>query len=87
MIWFFVTFLPCVWLLCRWLESDVFGPEHEQLLARWPPISDDEFMDRCEPGTSREVALKVRRIISKQLGVPYEQVYPEHRLVEDLGAD
>ncbi|WP_425613944.1 hypothetical protein NA78x_003791 [Anatilimnocola sp. NA78] len=52
--------------------------------AKFPPITDDQFMARCQPGTSREVALKVRRIISEQLGVEYERIYPESSFVSDL---
>ena len=51
---------------------------------KWPPISDDEFMARCPPGTSRDVALRVRRIVAEQLGVSYERVYPEQNFVNDL---
>ncbi|WP_372898067.1 hypothetical protein [Stieleria sp.] len=51
---------------------------------RWPPISEDEFVANCSPGTNRERALKVRRIISEQLGVPYERIHPDQRFVEDL---
>lgn len=54
---------------------------------KWPPITDDEFIRRCSPGVDRERALKVRRIISEQLGVDYDRVYPEQRFVEDLGCD
>ncbi len=54
---------------------------------KWPPISEDEFIRRCSPGVDRERALKVRRIISEQLGVDYDRVYPEQRFVEDLGCD
>ncbi len=54
---------------------------------KWPPISEDEFMRRCPPGTNRERALKVRRIISDQLGIEYERVYPEQRFVDDIGLD
>jgi len=53
---------------------------------KWPPISEDEFIRRCSPGVDRERALKVRRIVSRQLGVDYDRVYPEQRFVEDLGA-
>ena len=52
---------------------------------RFPPITDDEFMALCRPGTSRAVALKVRRIVADQLGVDYDRVYPSSRFVEDLG--
>jgi hypothetical protein len=52
---------------------------------RFPPISDAEFMDRCPPGTSPVVALKVRRIVANQLGVEYERIYPSSSFVDDLG--
>ena len=55
--------------------------------ARFPPISDAEFIAQCAPGTNPDVALKVRRIVSNALGVEYERIYPSSRLVEDLGAD
>ena len=54
---------------------------------KWPPISEDEFIRRCSPGVDRARALKVRRIISEQLGVDYDRVYPEQRFIEDLGCD
>lgn len=54
---------------------------------KWPPISEDEFIARCSPGIDRERALKARRIISEQLGVNYDQIYPEQRFDEDLGCD
>lgn len=53
----------------------------------WPPIDDDEFLRRCSPGTNRETALKVRRIVSENLGVDYGQVYPEQSFVDDLDCD
>jgi hypothetical protein len=53
----------------------------------FPTISDAEFLARCTPGTSPDVALKVRRIVADRLAVNYEQVYPSTRFVEDLGAD
>ena len=51
---------------------------------RFPPIDDDEFIRRCRPGVNRDVALRVRRIVSEQLGIDYYQVYPEQRFVDDL---
>jgi hypothetical protein len=54
---------------------------------RFPPISDDEFLARCAPGTNPQVALKVRRIVADSLGVEYERIYPSSRFAEDLGAD
>lgn len=52
---------------------------------RLPPITDDEFMARCPPGTDRRIALGVRRLVSEQTGVPYEQIHPSTRFVDDLG--
>jgi hypothetical protein len=54
---------------------------------RFPPISDAEFLARCRPGTSPEVALKVRRIVARHFAVEYERVHPCMCFVEDLGAD
>lgn len=54
-------------------------------VERFPPISDEEFVARCTPGTNPEVALKVRRIVSDSLGVEYERIYPSSRFIEDLG--
>lgn len=58
--------------------------EVKKFNENWPPIDDDEFVRRCPEGTDRETALKVRRIISEQLGVEYDQIYPEQSFVEDL---
>lgn len=62
---------------------------HKQAVIRehFPPISDEEFLARCTPGTRPEVALTVRRIVAEQLGFEYERIYPSSRFVEDLGAD
>ena len=51
---------------------------------RFPPINDDEFVRRCGPGVNRDTALRVRRIVSEQLGVEYDRVYPEQSFVDDL---
>jgi|688.fasta_scaffold1673650_1 hypothetical protein len=60
---------------------------------QWPspaptaPMSDEEFIAACGPGTDPEVALGVRRIVSEKLCIPYEEIYPSHRFIEDLKAD
>jgi hypothetical protein len=54
---------------------------------RFPPISDAEFLASCPSGTSPQIALRVRRLISDSLGVDYERIYPSSRLVEDLEAN
>ena len=51
------------------------------------PMSDEEFIAACGPGTDPEVALGVRRIVSEKLSIPYEEIYPSHRFIEDLKAD
>lgn len=79
--------LICV---CLWLWAWHFGRQLKVFSTfddKWPPIDDDEFLRRCPPGTRRETALKVRRIISEQLGVPYAQIYPEQSFVDDLDCD
>ena len=53
----------------------------------WPSIDEDEFVRRCPPGVRRETALKVRKVISESLDVPYDQIYPEHSLIDDLGCE
>jgi hypothetical protein len=54
---------------------------------RFPPISDAEFVARCSPGVNPDIALRVRRIISENLGVEYDRIHPSARWLEDLGAD
>lgn len=61
--------------------------DREAFNACWPPISDDEFIAACPPGTDRYIALKVRRIVSEQLGLEYSRLHPAMRFVEDLGLD
>jgi len=56
-------------------------------LESFAPISDDEFLARCRPGTKRDVALGVRRVIADSLSVDYERIHPSARLVADLGAE
>jgi hypothetical protein len=73
-----IALLACIILAKR--DRDAFAD-------RFPPISDEEFISRCGPGTNRQVALKVRRIIAEQLGVDYERIYPSSRFVNDLGAE
>ena len=86
MIWILigVVALIAILLAVGWF----FGGELDfPAKEKWPPITEDEFIERCSPGVNRERALKVRRIISEQLGVDYDRVYPEQRFGEDLGCD
>lgn len=51
-----------------------------------PPISDEEFVALCKPGTNPEIAIKVRHIIARNLNIPVEEIYPTDRFAEDLKA-
>lgn len=70
-----------------WVCYVVLAKQKQEFNARFPPISDAEFVARCTPGINPEVALKVRRIVADNLGVDYERIYPSTRFVDDLGAD
>jgi hypothetical protein len=59
----------------------------KQFEAKFTPISDEEFMALCKPGTDPKIALKVRRIVAENLGVEYDRIYPSARFLEDLGAE
>lgn len=45
-------------------------------------MSDDEFMTNLPPGTSRDVALRVRAIVARNAGVPRENVRPDTKFFE-----
>ena len=84
-----IGIIGIVWLAIFWLDksewAEQVGCNHWN--KKWPPISEDEFMDRLPPGTDRSVALRTRMIIAEQLGVKYDQVYPEQNFVNDLHCD
>ncbi len=83
LLFIFMIIVLCIMLGARRMRAPADVPSRD----KWPPITEDEFIRRCSPGVDRERALKVRRIIAEQLGVEYDRVYPEQRLVEDLGCD
>jgi hypothetical protein len=78
---FWMLVVAAVVVLLVWACPAINGTAFKK---KWPAISDDEFVKRCAPGTRRETALKVRRIVSKQLGLPYDHIYPEQNFVNDL---
>ncbi len=51
---------------------------------KYRPLTDEQFVARCRPGTRAETALKVRSIISEVSGIPEERIHPEHSWGEDL---
>ncbi len=61
--------------------------KRRRFLERWPAISDEEFLVKCPPGTSLETAIRVRRIVATQLGIPYKHIHPEQSFARDLGCD
>ena len=69
--------------LLRVLRKAVF--DREAFNELWQPITEEEFMAACPPGTDRAVALRVRAIVAEQLGVEYARLHPAMRFVEDLG--
>jgi len=50
--------------------------------AKYPPISDDEFMEKLPPGTSRDVAMRVRTIVVKQMGVDRKRIHPDSKFID-----
>ena len=80
---YLILFSVAVVLICTVLGARQTKRRRKQ----FPPISNQEFLERCTPGTNPYIALKVRRILSESLGVEYERIYPESRLLEDLGAE
>lgn len=70
--------------LGSYLSRPVGGDDFER---RFPPISEEEYLARCTPGTNSDIALRVRKVVAEQLDIPKERIYPSARLVEDLGAD
>lgn len=75
----FIAFVVAVWM--------VDGAAQQEYEERFPPISDEEFIARCEPGCNPVVAIKVRRIVAKHLNVEYARIHPSSRFIEDLKAD
>ena len=51
---------------------------------RFPPISDAEFLACYRPDTDPEIALRVRRFMSKTLSVESERIYPSSSF-KDMG--
>lgn len=51
------------------------------------PVSDEEFVRLCGTGTDPDVAIHVRRVVARVLGVDYKHMRPTDRFVEDYGAD
>lgn len=61
--------------------------QQKEFEERFPPISDAEFVARCSPGTTPDMALWVRQIVSHHFAIEYDRVHPSCRFLEDFGAD
>ncbi|MCA9023824.1 MAG: hypothetical protein KDA86_01300 [Planctomycetaceae bacterium] len=64
----------------------VMGGSHAHAIRRYqdkfPPISDEEFVARCEPSVSLEVAHGVRQTIGSIFGIEAERIHPETNLIK-----
>ena len=66
------------------IDVKVQAKRFEEFKLKWPSINDDEFVRKCSPDINPKTALKVRRIISQQLGIPYEHIHPGQSFGNDL---
>jgi len=83
---FVIPILMYLLTLCQ-EHCDLFAVTNEAFDQEWPPISDEKFLELCGPETDPKIALKVREILSKVSGIDENQIYPDHRLRNDLGLD
>ncbi|MDC0262173.1 hypothetical protein OAK47_03015 [Planctomycetaceae bacterium] len=81
----FTVILIVVLVLLGYLWTE--EQSHQDFDEQWPSIDDDEFLRRCAADTPPQIALGVRRIVSEQLSIPYQQIYPEQNFIDDLKAD
>ncbi|MDA0832717.1 MAG: hypothetical protein O2955_07400 [Planctomycetota bacterium] len=82
---FFV--LAAIYCTVLTLMNNLSLPDWKSFDERFPPLTDEEFLAKCQPGTDPEIAFKVRDIIADCLSINPKQVYPEARLIGDLGAE
>ena len=89
-----IVFLLAAFLIfllahCGWTAyhfSNLPTDNSRQYLATHPPISDEQYLQQFDWDVDPEIALKVRAILTDALGVDYETIYPDARLISDLGA-
>ena len=60
------------------------GGEEQRVIDEFPPISDEEFVKLCRPGTDPKIALRVRRLLADYIGRPVESIHPDMSLTNDL---
>ncbi|SFI67143.1 acyl carrier protein [Planctomicrobium piriforme] len=80
--------LPVIvaWLCSHDNAGEPYADQQEGYLRTHPPISDEESLALCDPSIPPHVALTVRDILCDALGVDREIIYPDARLIQDLGA-
>ncbi len=82
MSWIVIFFIGILFVLIAFVWDK---REQAAFEARFPPISDEDFLASCRPGTDPAVALRVRAIVADCVSIEYERIYPSSRFVEDLG--
>ncbi|MEO2017218.1 MAG: hypothetical protein ABGZ53_22915 [Fuerstiella sp.] len=71
----------CCLVFISWLVEK-FGPKPEYLNQAY---TDDDFL-AAVPDANPESALRVRSLISDQLGIPVEHIHPDYSFVDDYSA-
>ena len=59
--------------------------EDAKFRTKFPPLSGEEFLAKCDPNVRPEVALKVRKALADALGVDEESIHPSQSIMKDLG--
>ena len=80
-IFVFLILVPAIYMIVSCFE----GREMREYLESHPPISDEEFLKLCSPDVDPTIALKVLAILSDVSGIDESQIYPEARIICDLG--
>ena len=59
----------------------------ESFLESHPELSEEEYLLLFDPPVDKDVALKVRKLISEISGLEENRIRPQDRLVTDLGLE
>ena len=66
-------------------EEQRIGEQNRIYDETHPPISDEEYLALCDSSIDPDVALEVRGLLADVAGIDREIIYPDARLVSDLG--
>ena len=78
--WLFVVVGVGFILLCLCVEAR----EWRAYRKSHPPLSDEEFVQRCSSDVPPELALRIRELFAQYSGVDAAIIYPDTRIVDDL---